>query len=71
MSKLPLAVRLTDAFHRATVLGLMGITVVGTGSVFFNIWANSDYARMNKNKLKFLKEEYEQARATGSDETSS
>lgn len=63
MSKLPLSVRVTDVIHRATVLGLVGISVIGTGSIFFNIWANSDYAKMNKNKLKFNKDDYEQARA--------
>ncbi|SGZ47631.1 CIC11C00000000970 [Sungouiella intermedia] len=63
MSKLPLSVRVTDVVHRATVLGLVGIAVVGTGSIFFNIYANSDFAKMNKNKLKFHREEYEQARA--------
>lgn len=63
MSKLPLSVRITDVIHRAAVLGLVGIAVVGTGSIFFNIYANSDFAKMNKNKLKFHREEYEQARA--------
>lgn len=63
MSKLPLSVRITDIVHRATVLGLVGICVVGTGSILFNVWANSDYAKMNKDKLRFHREEYEQTRA--------
>ena len=63
MSKLPLSVRITDVIHRATVLGLVGVAGVGTGSIFFNIWANSDWTKMNKDKLKFHREEYEQARA--------
>lgn len=67
MSKLPLGVRITDAVHRAAVLGLVGISVVGTGSIFFNIWANSDFARMNKNKLKFNKADYEETRAAQAD----
>ncbi|KAF8000594.1 hypothetical protein OXX80_005838 [Metschnikowia pulcherrima] len=64
MAKLPLSVRLTDMFHRTAVLALFGISVVGTGSIVFNIYANSDFAHMNKNKLRFNKEDYEQARAS-------
>lgn len=52
-SQLPLRVRVTDIIHRTTVLGLVGICVVGTGSMIFNVYMNSDYAKMNKNKLKF------------------
>lgn len=51
--KLPLGVRITDIIHRSTVLGLVGICVVGLGSVSFNLYANSDFARMNSQKLKF------------------
>lgn len=61
-SKLPFSVRATDLLHRATVLGLFGICVVGLGSISFNIYANSDFAKMNKNKLTFSKSEYENAR---------
>lgn len=68
MAKLPLSVRITDVVHRATVLGLVGICVVGTGSILFNVWANSDYAKMNKNKLKFHREEYDQARGRQTEE---
>ena len=68
-SKTPLGVRLTDMVHRGTVLGLVGICVVGIGSITFNIYANSDYARMNKNKLAFLKEQYDQARIASAEET--
>ncbi|OBA21095.1 hypothetical protein METBIDRAFT_41658 [Metschnikowia bicuspidata var. bicuspidata NRRL YB-4993] len=64
MAKLPLSVRITDMVHRTAVLSLFGIAVVGTGSIFFNIYANSDFARMNQNKLRFNKEDYEQARAS-------
>lgn len=66
--KVPLGVRITDMVHRGTVLGLVGICVVGIGSITFNIYANSDYARMNKNKLSFLKEQYDQARIANGDE---
>lgn len=68
MSKLPLSVRITDVIHRTTVLGLFGIAVIGTGSIFFNIWANSDFAKMNKDKLKFHREEYDKARAAQASE---
>lgn len=64
MAKLPLSVRLTDLVHRTAVLTLFGISVVGTGSIFFNIWANSDFAKMNKNKLRYNKEEPEQAQSS-------
>lgn len=67
-SKAPLGVRITDMVHRGTVLGLVGICVVGIGSIAFNIYANSDYARMNKNKLAFLKEQYDQARIASTEE---
>ncbi|ODV81407.1 uncharacterized protein CANTADRAFT_107199 [Suhomyces tanzawaensis NRRL Y-17324] len=59
--KLPFSVRATDVVHRVTVLGLVGICVVGIGSITFNIWANSDYG-LNKNKLTFQKADYEEAR---------
>ncbi|PVH23790.1 hypothetical protein CXQ85_004083 [Candidozyma haemuli] len=68
MSKLPLSVRATDAVHRVFVLGLFGITAVGTGSILFNIYANSDFGGMNKNKLKFNKEEFDEKRAHDSEE---
>lgn len=68
MSKLPLSARITDVIHRAAVLGLVGFSVIGSGSILFNIWANSDWAKMNKDKLKFHREEYEQARAAESEE---
>jgi len=67
-SKVPLAVRITDMVHRGTVLGLVGICVVGIGSITFNIYANSDFAKMNKNKLAFLKEQYDQARTANAEE---
>ncbi|EGV61810.1 hypothetical protein PSN45_000497 [Yamadazyma tenuis] len=51
--QLPFRVRATDIIHRSTVLGLVGICVVGLGSISFNIYMNSDYAKMNRNKLKF------------------
>lgn len=57
-NQLPFHVRATDAVHRLTVLGLVGICVVGGGSIAFNIWANSDYAPWNKEKLKFQQEQY-------------
>ncbi|RCK60703.1 hypothetical protein Cantr_08218 [Candida viswanathii] len=56
-NQLPFHVRATDVVHRLTVLGLVGICVVGTGSIAFNIWANSDYAPWNKKKLKFEQEQ--------------
>lgn len=63
MAKLPLAVRATDTVHRLVVLGLVGISLVGTGGILFNIYANSEYSMLNKNKLKFDKAEYEEDRA--------
>ncbi|KAK6460912.1 hypothetical protein DFJ63DRAFT_211316 [Scheffersomyces coipomensis] len=66
--KLPLGVRVTDVIHRVTVLGLVGIVVVGMGSITFNVWSNSDYAPWNKEKLKFVKEEYHEARSEGKDD---
>jgi hypothetical protein len=64
--KLPLSVRATDVVHRLSVLGLVGICVVGVGSITFNVWANSDYAPWNKNKLVFNKEEVEEERSSSS-----
>lgn len=55
--QLPFKVRATDVIHRTTVLGLVGICVVGLGSVGFNLFMNSDFAKMNKEKLKFEPEE--------------
>lgn len=66
-SKTPFSVRATDMIHRGTVLGLVGICVIGLGSISFNLYANSDFAKMNKNKLSFLKEQYEQARSNPED----
>ncbi|EMG47855.1 hypothetical protein G210_1687 [Candida maltosa Xu316] len=57
-NQLPFHVRATDAVHRLTILGLVGICVVGGGSIIFNIWANSDYAPWNKEKLTFQEEQY-------------
>lgn len=68
MAKIPLSVRVTDMVHRTTVLALVGISVVGLGSATFNIYANSDFAKMNKNKLSFLKEQYDQARNAAEEE---
>lgn len=62
MNKLPFAARATDAVHRVAVLSIVGFCVVGLGSCAFNIWANSDYAPWNKDKLKFDKVQYEEAR---------
>lgn len=61
-SKIPFGVRATDVVHRLTVFGLFGFCVVGLGGISFNLWANSDYARMNKDKLTFDKSQYEEAR---------
>ncbi|KAG2735731.1 hypothetical protein G9P44_001945 [Scheffersomyces stipitis] len=60
--KLPFSVRATDVVHRMTVLGLVGICVVGGGGILFNVWANSDYAPWNKKKLAFHKEQYHDVR---------
>lgn len=57
--RLPLRVRVTDIIHRSAVLGLVGLSVVGIGSVAFNVYANSDFAKMNSQKLKFEKPEEE------------
>ncbi|CAH2355935.1 cytochrome c oxidase assembly protein Cox14p [[Candida] railenensis] len=57
MSKIPFSVRATDVVHRLTVLGLLGFSLAVSGSVGYNVYMNSDYAQMNKNKLKFDKEE--------------
>lgn len=62
MSRLPFYVRATDVVHRATVLTLLGITVAGLGSIGFNVYANSDYAKMNRQKLTFSEEQYDDAR---------
>lgn len=62
MAKTPFSVRATDIVHRATVLGLIGICVVGTGSIAFNVWANSEYSPMNKKKASFLTDQYDEAR---------
>lgn len=59
MSKIPFSVRATDVVHRLTVLGLVGFSVAVSGSVGYNVYMNSDYAQMNKNKLKFDKDEIE------------
>lgn len=61
-SKIPLSVRITDAVHRTTVLGLVGICIVGIGSITYNVYRNSDFAKMNENKLTFNKEQYHEAR---------
>jgi hypothetical protein len=61
-SKLPFHVRATDVVHRVTVLGLVGICVVGVGSISFNLWANSDYSPFNKKKLTFQKDQYDELR---------
>ncbi|WLF77965.1 hypothetical protein PVL30_001688 [Lodderomyces elongisporus] len=61
-NQLPFHVRATDVVHRLFVLGLVGFCVVGTGGAIFNVWANSDYAPWNKEKLKFEQEQYHQAR---------
>lgn len=68
MAKLPLSVRITDVIHRTTVLSLVGICVVGIGSISFNIYANSDFGKMNKDKLKFDVKQYEDARKENKDE---
>ncbi|PVH13463.1 prefoldin, alpha subunit [Candidozyma duobushaemuli] len=68
MSKLPLSVRVTDTVHRVFVMGLFGITAVGTGSILFNIYANSDFGGMNKNKLKFNREEFDESRSQATDD---
>ncbi|KAK6198736.1 uncharacterized protein RJT21DRAFT_122355 [Scheffersomyces amazonensis] len=65
--KLPFSVRATDVIHRVSVLGLVGICVVGIGSITFNVYANSDFAPWNKDKLKFNKEEYHKARTEGAE----
>lgn len=61
-SRIPFSVRATDVVHRLSVLGLVGICVGGTGAIFYNVWANSDYAKMNQGKLTFDKSQYEEAR---------
>lgn len=50
---LPFKVRATDIIHRSTVLGLVGICVAGLGAISYNLYSNSDYAKMNQSKLKF------------------
>ena len=44
------------------MLSLMGITFVGLGSIGFNVYSNSDYAKMNKLKLTFKEEQYDELR---------
>lgn len=62
MTKVPFRVRATDVIHRATVLSLMAITFAGLGSIGFNVYSNSDYAKMNKLKLTFKEEQYDELR---------
>lgn len=50
-----------DMIHRSTVLGLVGISILGLGGIGFNLYSNSDYSRMNKNKLTFQKEQYDES----------
>lgn len=61
-NRLPASVRATDAIHRLTVLGLVGVCVFGTAGIAFNIYANSEYASWNKNKELFDKQEYLKSR---------
>lgn len=63
MAKLPLSVTIADIIHRTTVYGIIGFCLVGTGSIAFNIYMNSDFAKMNRDKLKFDRAEYDRARA--------
>lgn len=63
MGKLPLSVTIADILHRTTVYGIIGFCLVGTGSIAFNVYMNSDFAKMNREKLKFDKAEYEKARS--------
>lgn len=62
MAKLPLAVRATDTVHRLFVLGLMGITLAGTGGILFNVYANSNYSHLNKDKATFDRQQYDELR---------
>lgn len=57
--QLPFHVRATDVIHRTTVLGLVGICVVGLGAISYNLYSNSDYAKMNQGKIKFEPERKE------------
>ncbi|CAI5757805.1 unnamed protein product [Candida verbasci] len=61
-NQLPLHVRATDVVHRLTVLGLVGICVIGGGGIAFNIWANSDWSPFNKKKLAFDENQYHEQR---------
>ncbi|CAK7891870.1 hypothetical protein CAAN1_19S00452 [[Candida] anglica] len=63
MAQTPISVRATDVVHRLTVLGLLGFSAVVAGSVCYNVYMNSDYATMNRNKLKFNKSEADEHRA--------
>lgn len=62
MGKLPLSVTIADVLHRATIYGIVTFCIVGTGSAVFNVYMNSDFAKMNKGKLRFDKAEYDKAR---------
>ena len=64
MTKLPFSVTLADAIHRTTIYGILGFCLVGTGSIAFNVYMNSDFARINRNKLKFDQAEYDRANTT-------
>ncbi|CUM67417.1 uncharacterized protein PRCAT00005111001 [Priceomyces carsonii] len=67
-SKLPWSVRATDAVHRITVLGLVGICAVGIWGIGFNVWANSDFSKMNKKKLTFEEKQYTDMRLEENDD---
>lgn len=60
--KVPLGVRFMDMVHRSAVLGLVGISILGLGGIGINLYSNSDYSKMNRNKLTFQREQYEEAR---------
>ncbi|KAL7664692.1 hypothetical protein ABC855_g1947 [[Candida] zeylanoides] len=60
MSKIPLHVRATDIFHRLTVLSLVGFSAAVIASAGYNVYMNSDYAAMNRDKLRFNKKEAEE-----------
>ena len=51
-----------DMVHRSAVLGLVGISILGLGGIGINLYSNSDYSKMNRNKLTFQREQYEEAR---------
>ncbi|KAG7196175.1 uncharacterized protein KQ657_000187 [Scheffersomyces spartinae] len=46
-----------------TVLSLFGIFVGTIGAIGYNMYVNSDFAKMNDNKLTFLKSDYDKLRA--------